>query len=124
VGNELRASRGGGKGGAQQPATPELFTGTVMPALFRAAGFDANGGRVRVGAAAKVCAGPRCAQVAGLARCGPAAQGGSVLPELAGRGHHGGQDPGDAGCGEKVGRDGGCVVRVAAVRDARVEVKY
>ena len=32
-------------------------TGTIMPALFRSAGFDADGGKVRVGAAARVFSG-------------------------------------------------------------------
>ncbi|KAL7929533.1 S-adenosyl-L-methionine-dependent methyltransferase [Trichoderma chlorosporum] len=46
--NQLRASRKG---------APEIDpTSTVMPALFRSAGFDADGGKVRVGAAANVFA--------------------------------------------------------------------
>ena len=33
-------------------------TGTIMPALFRSAGFDADGGKVRVGAGTTVYSGP------------------------------------------------------------------
>ena len=33
-------------------------TGTIMPALFRSVGFDANGGKVRVGAGTTVYSGP------------------------------------------------------------------
>ncbi|UKZ78139.1 hypothetical protein TrVFT333_005873 [Trichoderma virens FT-333] len=49
-GNQLRASRKGA------PETDP--TATVMPALLRSAGFDADGGKVRVGAAASVFSGP------------------------------------------------------------------
>jgi ubiquinone/menaquinone biosynthesis C-methylase UbiE len=47
--NQFRASRKG---------APETdTTGTMMPALLRAAGFDADGGKVRVGAGTKVFSG-------------------------------------------------------------------
>lgn len=47
--NQLRASRNG---------APETdTTGTVMPALVRAAGFDADGGKVCIGAGTKVFSG-------------------------------------------------------------------
>jgi SAM-dependent methyltransferase len=45
-------ARGLGKGVI--PADP---TGTILPALFRSVGFDADGGKVRVGAGAKVFSG-------------------------------------------------------------------
>ncbi|OIW33060.1 S-adenosyl-L-methionine-dependent methyltransferase [Coniochaeta ligniaria NRRL 30616] len=47
--NQFKASRKG------RPETDA--TGTVMPALLRGAGFDADGGKVRVGAGTKVFAG-------------------------------------------------------------------
>jgi SAM-dependent methyltransferase len=49
TGNQFRASRKG------RPETDT--TGTMMPALLRVAGFDADGGKVRVGAGTKVFAG-------------------------------------------------------------------
>ena len=45
-------ARGLGKGA---PAADP--TGTIMPALFRSAGFDADGGKVHVGAGTTVCSG-------------------------------------------------------------------
>lgn len=47
--SQMRASRGG-------PPEDDP-TGTLMPALYRRAGFDADGGKVRVGAGAGVFAG-------------------------------------------------------------------
>ncbi|KAH8909309.1 S-adenosyl-L-methionine-dependent methyltransferase [Coniochaeta sp. PMI_546] len=47
--NQFRASRKG-----NPEADP---TGTMMPALFRGAGFDADGGKVRLGAGTKLFAG-------------------------------------------------------------------
>lgn len=47
--NQFRASR---KGNPEEDPT-----GTVMPALFRGAGFDVDGGKVRVGAGTKVFSG-------------------------------------------------------------------
>jgi ubiquinone/menaquinone biosynthesis C-methylase UbiE len=47
--NEFRASRNG---------APEIdITGTIMPALFRGAGFDADGGKIRVDAGTNVYSG-------------------------------------------------------------------
>ena len=51
------SARGLAKG--EPPADP---TGTIMPALFRSAGFDADGGKVQVGAGTSVFAGPEVRQ--------------------------------------------------------------
>lgn len=63
-------------------------TGTIMPALFRRAGFDVDGGKVHVGAGTKVLLGAGSPEVVGLAGHRPAEAGRSFPPELAGCWHH------------------------------------
>ena len=104
--------------GLNKGAADADFPGTSMPALFRGAGFDNDGGKVQVGAGSRVFSGQEARNWLAWRAVGQLREG----DPFRGCRNYRGRDPADAACREEVGRDRGCLVRSIAVRDARVEV--